>query len=243
MIAELTDRIAAEQRLAGRPIVVGVSGYGGSGKSTLARRIVAAVPGAVRMRGDDFLDPVRSHRRSTDWDGVERERLVTEVLTPFRESRASTFRRFDWGVRALGAPEPVPVADVMVVDLIGLFHPDASPALDVAVWCDVDLATATSRGMARDADLGRRHDALWNEVWVPNERDFEARFAPRDRADLLVDVRIDTASTPAGAEAAGTGSGASWTVRGMLLPVTTPRSFHSTDVRAAMSDGVATRAR
>jgi uridine kinase len=80
----LIEHISGERRIASHPLVVGVSGFGGSGKSTLARGLVEALPGAVRMRGDDFLDPARSHKRSADWDGVERKRLVSEVLTPVR---------------------------------------------------------------------------------------------------------------------------------------------------------------
>ncbi|WP_240642419.1 hypothetical protein [Microbacterium sulfonylureivorans] len=110
---------------------------------------------------------------------------MDEVLLPFRERSASNFRRFDWGIRALGEPEPVPLGDVMVVDLVGLFHPEAIDYLDLTIWCDVDLATAQARGMKRDAELGRDHSRLWREVWIPNERDFEANFAPRERAEVL----------------------------------------------------------
>lgn len=179
------DLIATTAAKAGGPIVVGISGFGGSGKSTLARAL-ARIPGVVRMRGDDFLDPVLSHSRSSDWAGVERGRLVAEVLRPFRERRPSTFRRYDWSRRELGAPQSVPSGDVMVVDLIGLFHPETLPVLDLTAWCDVDLETATQRGMARDRSLGRDHDRLWTEVWVPNEVDFLERFRPRDHAEHLV---------------------------------------------------------
>ncbi|WP_457099728.1 hypothetical protein [Microbacterium sp. P5_E9] len=79
-LQELAAPILERRNERGTPIVVGVSGYGGAGKSTLARGLVELVPGSVRMRGDDFLDPVRSHQRSHDWDGVERTRLVREVL-------------------------------------------------------------------------------------------------------------------------------------------------------------------
>ncbi len=168
------------------PVVVGVSGFGGAGKSTLARALVGALPDAVRMRGDDFLDPERSHRRSPDWDGVERERLRDTVLRPFRETRAATFQRFDWSRGKLGDPEPVPAAQVMVVDLVGLFHPSVLDDLDVTVWCDLDLETAGERGMARDRSLGRDHDLLWREVWMPNDRDFDVAFAPRSRAMLVM---------------------------------------------------------
>ncbi|GAA5195654.1 phosphoglycerate transporter [Microbacterium jejuense] len=182
---ELTGLIESTARAASHPIVVGVSGFAGAGKSTLARALVERLDGAVRLRGDDFLDPTRSHRRSPDWDGVERDRVVAEVLGPFRSGRPGEFRRYDWAARGLGAPEPVPSGRILVLDLIGLFHPDTVPTLDLTVWCDVDLATAQRRGMARDAALGRAHSSLWNEVWVPNDRDFAARYTPRERADVL----------------------------------------------------------
>ena len=163
--------------------MVGISGYGGSGKSTLARQLCALVPGAVGIRGDDFLDPARSHARSSDWDGVERERMVSQVLLPIREQRPSEFQRWDWDSGVLGGLEPLPSADVLVVDVIGLFHPEALPAIDLAVWCEVDLETATRRGMLRDEHDGHDHAALWRDVWEPNERDFDARFTPREKAE------------------------------------------------------------
>ncbi len=181
-VAALVDQTHRE---AGHPIVAGISGFGGSGKSTLARSLESAVQGAVRMRGDDFLDPARSHRRSTDWDGVDRERLMHDVLLPFRDRREATFQRFDWSRRALGEPKPVPRGEVMLVDLIGLFHPSTEAALDLRIWCDVDLETATARGLARDAAIGRKHETLWKDVWVPNERDFSERFDPRGAAEAL----------------------------------------------------------
>lgn len=184
-IGELKALITQTAANLDHPVVVGVSGYAGSGKSTLARALTAVDPTMLRMRGDDFLDPSRSHRRSGDWDGVERSRLATEVLVPFRERRASSFRRFDWARRALGEPEPVPTGDVLVVDLIGLFHPEALPFLDLCVWVDTPMATAHERGMRRDEALGRDFSRLWREVWVPNEIDFERNFSPRERADVL----------------------------------------------------------
>ena len=184
-LPELLQRIETRRREAARPIVVGISGYCGSGKSTLARDVVTHLPGAVRIRGDDFLDPQRSHQRSSDWDGVERLRLVSEVMAPVRVGRSSMFRRYDWSRRELSVPELLPDADVFIVDLIGLFHPEALPSIDLTIWCDVDLETATVRGMTRDAQMGRNHVALWRDVWVPNEIGFENEFAPRAQADVV----------------------------------------------------------
>jgi uridine kinase len=70
---------AIEQLRAESPrLVVGVSGYAGSGKSTLTRALVSRIDGSARIRGDDFLDPERSHHRSRDWDGVDRVRLLRQ---------------------------------------------------------------------------------------------------------------------------------------------------------------------
>ena len=185
-MSNLRDVIGAiEQRRAehGR-VVVGISGYAGAGKSVLARRIVEELEDAVRVRGDDFLDPIRSHQRSRDWDGVQRDRLRSEVLEPFRTDRAVELRTLDWSTRQLGEPTPLPRASVLVVDAIGIFHPELLPWFDLTVWVDTDLQLARSRGMARDRAASRDHDLLWSEVWSPNDREFEQRFHPAEGADL-----------------------------------------------------------
>lgn len=182
---DVAAHVTAAATAAGRPLVVGISGPCGSGKSTLARDLVPLLPDAVRVRGDDFLDPARSHLRSRDWDGVDRARLGATVLAQFRSGAAGEFQRYDWSRRELGAAEPLPRARVLVVDVIGLLHPEVLALLDVTLWCDVDVDVAAERGRARDRELGRDHDALSREVWEPNDRDFVEAFRPRDVADLL----------------------------------------------------------
>ena len=81
----------------------------------------------------------------------------------------------------------MPTGEVLVVDLIGLFHPEALPFLDLCVWVETSLETAQERGMRRDDALGRDFSGLWRDVWVPNEIDFEREFSPRSRAEILFD--------------------------------------------------------
>lgn len=59
-MSEIVDTVA-RVREHSEVVLLGVSGFGGSGKSTLARELVAIIPDSLRIRGDDFLDPERSH--------------------------------------------------------------------------------------------------------------------------------------------------------------------------------------
>lgn len=186
-MAEFADIVDAIEQLRATSLrlVVAITGFGGAGKSTLSRALVDAVPDSVRLRGDDFLDPERSHRRSSGWDGVERARMRTEVLEPFRSGDPVSFRPYDWDAGRLGPITVLPQASVLLVDAIGVLHPDLEGCFDLTVWVDVGLETAGRQGLERDRRNGHDHDRLWAEVWTPNDRDFAAEFNPRERADLL----------------------------------------------------------
>ena len=183
-VADIARAIEPLRAELGR-VVVAISGYAGAGKSVLARRLVDSIQGAVRVRGDDFLDPPRVHRRSADWDGVDRQRMRTELLEPFRAGRAAAIRPLDWGTGRLGAATPLPHASVLVVDSIGIFHPELLPWFDLTVWVDADLQVAQQRGLTRDRTAGLDHDVLWTDVWTPNDQEFEQTFAPRSAADIV----------------------------------------------------------
>ncbi len=187
LVADLADIVDAIENLreVSSRIVVAITGFAGAGKSTLSRTLVELVPDSARLRGDDFLDPMRSHIRSPDWDGVERSRIRSEVIEPFRRGEPSIYRPYDWNVGALGPLTMLPEATVLIVDAIALLHPDLEGCFDLTVWVDADLETAAKQGIERDRRAGSDHDALWDEVWVPNDREFAETYDPIGQADLL----------------------------------------------------------
>ena len=183
-VADIVLAIERARETLGR-VAVGISGFAGAGKSVLARQLVDVVDDAVRLPGDDYLDPQRVHRRSADWDGVDRHRMRIEALEPFRAARAVAIRPLDWSSGRLGQPTPLPHASVLIVDAIGIFHPELLPWFDLTVWVAVDPEVAQSRGMARDQAAGMDHDRLWAEVWTPNDREFEQTFTPAKHAGIV----------------------------------------------------------
>lgn len=187
-MGDVPEVVAAIERLRREihRVAVGISGYAGAGKSVLARRLVDELDGAVRVRGDDFLDPSRVHRRSPDWDCVQRGRLLAEVLEPYRAGETVMVEALDWDTGRLGEPTPLPHASVLIVDSVGIFHPDLLPWFDLTLWLDADLQLAQTRGMARDRAAGQDHDRLWIDVWSPNDGEFEQVFSPRIQADVRV---------------------------------------------------------
>ena len=183
-VADIVGAIDASRDELGR-VAVGISGFAGAGKSVLTRQLVDLVDDAVRLPGDDYLDPWRVHRRSADWDGVDRHRMRAEALEPFRVGRSVTIRPLDWKTGQLGESTPLPHASVLIVDAIGIFHPELLPWFDLTVWVDVDLDVAQAQGMARDRAAGHDHDTLWTDVWTPNDREFEQTFSSRILADIV----------------------------------------------------------
>lgn len=166
-------------------VVVGVSGYGGSGKSTLAsalgKRLSAS---AISI---DAFGTYAVFQRSDDWHGFDRKRLIRQILLPLAGGvhELSYDSCDDWDTWQT-VPTPLVVERFLILEGVGLFHPDIVPYLDYRIWLDVPLATASARGIARERKLGREPKDVWKRLWEPNEMDFERKFRPKRLAHRLV---------------------------------------------------------
>jgi uridine kinase len=165
--------------------VVAVSGFGGSGKSTLASELARRLGAPVI--GIDEFGTAEVFSRSSDWYGLDRERLVSQVLRPLRDGQQLvTYDSCDDWENWHTKPVTVAACGVLVLEGIGLFHPDLREFLNFRIWLDVDLGTATRQGMARELGAGRDPGGVWRDVWEPNEADFFDRYSPKATADLIV---------------------------------------------------------
>ena len=179
----------------GRPPVVGISGFGGSGKSTLAAELAEHLPGSAVVPGDEFLRSRPPIERSEHWTSVDRDRLAGQVLEPARRGVPEAYQVWDHDAGAPGPWVSLAGATAVIVEGLGLYVPALVRLFDLRVWVDVDLDTATARGMWRDEhEYGNAQADLWTGVWRPNDADFFERYRPDRVAHILYSPPIRSGS-------------------------------------------------
>ncbi|MFD9110536.1 uridine kinase family protein [Streptomyces bottropensis] len=154
--------------------LVGVDGHAGSGKSTFARRLADALGGAPVLH----LDDVATHEDLFSWT----DRLLDQVIEPFRHGRSARCAPYDWRARAFGPARVLPPAPVIVVEGVGAGRRALRPHLAGLVWMEVPEEMSWARGRARD---GAEQSEFW-AGWVRAERRHFAEDPSRPFADLLI---------------------------------------------------------
>lgn len=167
-----------------RPLIIAISGFGGSGKSTLAAKLKEQLGDTEVIAADDFIVG-RASERSADWNCYDRLRLQRQVLEPALQNKSMSYQVYDWKNDKLSQWRMVPNSKFLIIEGLSMLHPDLRGFYDLKIWVDCPLKIATKRGMARDTSVANDHDALWLNIWVPNERDFFAKYQPKKAADLL----------------------------------------------------------
>jgi uridine kinase len=168
-----------------RSLIVAISGFGGGGKSTLAARLCEKLEGAVVVSADDFTID-QQEERSSDWSSIDRGRLSEQVLEPAIAGQTIRYQRYDWPTNQLAEWREVGKPRCLIVEGIGILHPDLLRFFDLAVWIDLPLEYSNERGRFRDKEIYKvDHDAYWRDLWTPNDRDYFERFRPDQLADVI----------------------------------------------------------
>lgn len=179
--------IAARVRdLPGARVVVAVSGFGGAGKSTLGVALRDSVDDAF-VAGSDEFHTNYALGRSADWACVDRDRMQRQLLVPFREDGTIRYQGYDWTTNAPGDWRTRGGVRILIVEGVGILHPDLLPLFDLTVWVDTPPEVATARAINRNVlqGSGPEDAELWRTVWAPNDVDFFAKHRPREIADLI----------------------------------------------------------
>jgi len=169
-----------------RPLVVAISGFGGSGKTTLASLLQTQLRDAAVVTIDSFSN--HEWRRNADWDNFDRTRFAREILVPAHKNVFPLrYAHVPWPGHVEIPQVEVPRPAVLIVEGCSLFHPGLLPYYDLKIWVDCPLEVATKRGMWRDRHVHKNEqDYYWQNIWMPNERDFSVKYRPDQIADWTI---------------------------------------------------------
>lgn len=160
MLEDLVNHIWDRVAAHNKQYVVGISGFGGSGKSTVAHKLSALVQPSAVIGVDNFY-VLSKDVADSDWNCFDREQFRSAIVS---------------------SPSPVVFAEG-----VGIFHEDTVSLFDLRVWVDVDIETATERGMKRDREEQEiNNDRKWLQVWKENELRFLEAHHPIEKVDFLL---------------------------------------------------------
>lgn len=171
-----------------RPLIIAISGFGGSGKTTLAGKLKHQLRDTEIVTIDSFSN--HQWHRSEDWDNYDRNRFTLEILKPAHANKFPLiYARVPWPGYIEDPAIHVSRVKYLIVEGCSILHPDLLGFYDLKIWVDYPLEEATKRAMWRDRYVHHdEHDDLWLNVWMPNERDFMAKYRP----DLAADITFNT---------------------------------------------------
>jgi hypothetical protein len=91
-------------------------------------------------------------------------------------------RHWDWTHERDGAWQPVPAADLLLLEGVGSGALACAPLLSGLVWLQAPPSLRRARALHRDGETYAPH---WLR-WASQERRYLRRDAPRRRADLVL---------------------------------------------------------
>ena len=160
--------------------LITIDGPCASGKTTLAARLAATLDAAV-IHTDDFYVPhaqKTAERLAVPGGNCDWERLVSEVVAPWKAGEAGTYRRYDCHLDCLTLPEPLPTESILILE--GSYS--SLPA--IRAWADVRVFVTTPEPIRRVRLEQRESPAslkMFEVRWIPLENAyFEAYGLPDD---------------------------------------------------------------
>lgn len=180
----LCRRIEALAERNGRTLVA-IDGLCAAGKSTLASRLGERLSCPVLHMDDFFLPPAkRTEARLTEAGGnVDRERFLSEVLSPLSRGDAFDYTRYDCHTDALFPPVRYAPPRLALVEGAYALHPLLAPYYDLSVFLSVSPIEQLSRIRARNGEEAVKR---FSSVWIPLENAYFAAYPIEQTCDVVI---------------------------------------------------------
>ena len=168
-------------------LLLAIEGGSAAGKTTLSALLERIYGCTVFHMDDFFLRPEqRTPERFREPGGnVDRERFLTEVLTPLVGGEAVDYRRFDCGSGTLLPPVRVVPTPLTVVEGAYCMHPALADAYGLSVFLDVSPERQRERILRRNSPA---HARRFFSEWIPMEHRYFEAHRPKERCTMTLTV-------------------------------------------------------
>ena len=171
----------------GTPLILAIEGGAASGKTTLAETLRQIYGCNVFHMDDFFLRPEQRtpERLAAPGENVDHERFLEEVLTPLKEGRAVTFRRYDCHTQSLCPAVTVPPALLTVVEGSYSCHDSLYDAYGLRCFLRISPELQRERICARNSPEFQKR---FFDTWIPMEQRYHEAFSIPERCDIILEV-------------------------------------------------------
>ena len=169
----------------GQRLLVTLDGPCASGKTTLARKLARAVQGTM-VHTDDFVIPHAQktpQRLAVPGGNLDAERLINEVVLPFKDGRPVFYRRYDCGADRLLPQEPLPPSRVLILEGSYCNLPAIRACADLRLFLDAPWEIRKARLMKRESPASLRQ---YLERWIPLENAYLAAYQLPDEGCIIL---------------------------------------------------------
>ena len=192
MTSGLAEKIKREIEGKMFPLVT-IDGPCASGKTTLARKLALELNAAV-IHTDDFVVPharKTAERLAIPGGNCDAERLMKEVILPWKEGKPVQFRRYDCKHDALLQPETLSDCSVLILEGSYSNLPAIREKADARIFLNVAWAIREERLKERETAESMKR---FRERWIPLENAyFEAYGLPDSGCLILDNLEIENA--------------------------------------------------
>lgn len=164
---------------------VAIDGGAASGKSTFADILEKLYGCQVFHMDDFFLRPEqRTPERFAETGGnVDRERFLSEVLVPLKNTGKVNYRKLNCADFTLTEPITVKVGRLTVTEGSYSMHPDLAKYYDLSVFLEVSENLQRKRITARNSPFFAKR---FFDEWIPMENRYFEGMNVKNRCDVAV---------------------------------------------------------
>lgn len=167
-------------------VILAIEGGSASGKTTLAKLFEERYDATVFHTDDFFLRPhQRTPERLNEVGGnLDRERFLSEVLTPLKEGKTIEYKRFDCATMTLAEAVTVTPKSLVIIEGAYSMHPELRDFYDLSVFIDISKSMQKERVLKRNPDRAQR----FFDEWIPLEDRYFEKMQIKQKCDIVIKV-------------------------------------------------------